>query len=163
MLLDTPLPDSEMARIAAEVGYSETAFAVQLDSTQKKWRVRYFSPETEVPFCGHATIALGAALGQHAGDGTYALTLNETSITVDAAQSDGGMTATLSSPPTYSQAAPPDMLTKALTLFGLSHQDLDPRLAPAHIQSPAFAPKGALQTGSHGLQSDRWAQLHAEP
>jgi predicted PhzF superfamily epimerase YddE/YHI9 len=28
------------------------------------WTVRYFSPETEVPFCGHATIALGAVLGQ---------------------------------------------------------------------------------------------------
>ncbi len=42
----------EMLKIAAEVGYSETAFLVkQADS----WRVRYFAPELEVPFCGHAT------------------------------------------------------------------------------------------------------------
>ena len=48
-----------MQRIAAEVGYSETAFAMR---DGDRWRVRYFSPEAEVPFCGHATIALGAAL-----------------------------------------------------------------------------------------------------
>ena len=54
------LPDeTEMQRIAAEVGFSETVFAAPLGDS---WRVRYFSPESEVPFCGHATIALGAAL-----------------------------------------------------------------------------------------------------
>src|SRR5262249_55054270 len=51
--------EAEMRRVAAEVGFSETAFAVP---AERGWRVRYFSPESEVPFCGHATIALGAAL-----------------------------------------------------------------------------------------------------
>ena len=51
------LPDaSAMQRIAAEVGFSETVFAAPINDG---WRVRYFSPESEVPFCGHATIALG--------------------------------------------------------------------------------------------------------
>lgn len=58
--------DSEMQQIAAEVGFSETAFAVPKDTG---FRVRYFSPESEVPFCGHATIALGAALALRNGDG----------------------------------------------------------------------------------------------
>jgi len=137
LLLQTPLEQSDMARIAAEVGYSETAFAVSLDSTGKNWRVRYFSPESEVPFCGHATIALGAALGQHSGDGTYALTLNETSITVTAAQSDGGMTATLSSPQTHSAPCSELELNQALALFGLSQDDLNPKLAPARIHGGA--------------------------
>ena len=53
------IPDAEMQRIAARVGFSETAFAMPAGDA---WRVRYFSPESEVPFCGHATIALGAAL-----------------------------------------------------------------------------------------------------
>ena len=49
--------NEEMLKVAKEVGYSETAFLVkQADG----WRVRYFAPELEVPFCGHATIALGA-------------------------------------------------------------------------------------------------------
>jgi predicted PhzF superfamily epimerase YddE/YHI9 len=45
--------------------------------------VRCFLPENEVPFCGHATIALGAALALQQGDGVFALTLNQTHITVE--------------------------------------------------------------------------------
>ena len=51
-----------MQAIAAEVGFSETVFAAPAGGG---WRVRYFAPEIEVPFCGHATIALGAALASH--------------------------------------------------------------------------------------------------
>ena len=126
-----------MARIAADVGYSETAFAVSQDAEGRKWRVRYFSPESEVPFCGHATIALGAALGQRAGGGTYDLTLNDASISVDAEQTDAGMVATLSSPPTDSRAANPAELAGALGLFGLTAADLDERLEPARIHGGA--------------------------
>ncbi len=68
---------SEMQAIAAEVGFSETAFAEPL---AQGWRVRYFSPETEVPFCGHATIGLGAVLAKQEGSGVFELTLNETAI-----------------------------------------------------------------------------------
>lgn len=48
----------QMQRTAAEVGFSGTAFAA---SARGGWRVRCFSPEAEILFCGHATIALGAA------------------------------------------------------------------------------------------------------
>ncbi len=75
VLISDNLPeDAEMRRIAAEVGYSETAFAMPQGDA---WRVRYFSPESEVPFCGHATIALGAALAQQQGDGVFPLILND--------------------------------------------------------------------------------------
>ena len=81
VLIGDELPsEAEMRRIAAEVGYSETAFAMPQGEA---WRVRYFSPESEVPFCGHATIALGAALAQQYGDGVYPLILNEAEITVE--------------------------------------------------------------------------------
>ena len=56
-----PAP-AEMQRIAAELGFSETAFAAP--EGDGRWRVRYYAPEAEVPFCGHATIALGAALAR---------------------------------------------------------------------------------------------------
>ena len=69
VLLKDPMTESEMRSIATEVGYSETAFAYPLAEDESAWRVRYFSPESEVPFCGHATIALGAVLGEHAGAG----------------------------------------------------------------------------------------------
>lgn len=137
MLLNEPMNAENMARIAAEVGYSETAFAVAQDKSGKNWRVRYFSPESEVPFCGHATIALGAALGRHGGEGTYALTLNDASIAVDAETKDDNMTATLSSPPTRSQAITAEELQDVLTLMNLSQDDLDPRLAAARIHGGA--------------------------
>lgn len=135
VLLDAPVSEAEMARVAADVGYSETAFAVSMkDGT---WRVRYFSPESEVPFCGHATIALGAALGQHAGAGTYHLTLNDAEITVEAHESSESMAATLASPPTKSRAATSAERADALALFGLTIDDLDDRLPPARIHGGA--------------------------
>lgn len=120
--------DAAMQRIAAEVGFSETAFAVPQGAG---WRVRYFSPESEVPFCGHATIALGAALALRHGDGRFALTLNQAEITVEGRRQQSLMFAALQSPPTHSHAVAPGVLAEALRLFGYTEADLDPRIPPA--------------------------------
>ena len=61
------LSDARMQEIAAELGYSETAFATRREDGG--YDVRYFSPEAEVPFCGHATIATGVALAERDGPG----------------------------------------------------------------------------------------------
>jgi PhzF family phenazine biosynthesis protein len=137
VLLDNAAPEVDMQRVAAEVGYSETAFAVPVEGADRSWRVRYFSPESEVSFCGHATIALGVALGQRNGPGTYNLDLNNASITVDAATSAEGMAATLASPPTESRAITDDESEDAMALLGLTKDDLDVRLPPARIHGGA--------------------------
>ncbi len=49
------LSEDKMQETAAEVGYSETAFV--LPSEDADYRVRFFTPNTEVDLCGHATIA----------------------------------------------------------------------------------------------------------
>lgn len=128
--------DAEMRRIAAEVGYSETAFATP-DGAPGQWRVRYFSPESEVPFCGHATIALGAALAAGSGDGRYTLKLNDVEISVEAVADGTGYRAALQSPPTRSKPADPQLVDAALTLFGYSKDQLDPALPPAEIHGGA--------------------------
>lgn len=51
-----PAPQ-EMQKIAADVGSSETAFVTPASGEEST--ARYFSPEVEVPFCGHATVAAG--------------------------------------------------------------------------------------------------------
>ena len=51
------LSDEEMLSIAKELNNSETAFIMSPDSTDHDVRIRYFTPKTEVPVCGHATIA----------------------------------------------------------------------------------------------------------
>ncbi len=124
----------EMQRIAAAVGFSETAFAAPLDGA---YRVRYFSPESEVPFCGHATIALGAALALKQGDGHFELKLNHAEISVEGRQNNGIISATLQSPPTFSRKLPEALLTQALELFAYTHDDLDPAIPPALINGGA--------------------------
>lgn len=55
------LTDTAMLQIAAEVGYSESAFLVPEGAG--RFAARYFSPKVEVAFCGHATVAAAVALG----------------------------------------------------------------------------------------------------
>lgn len=133
VLLHEAMSAQEMQHTAAQVGYSETAFAFALDSAQKSWRVRYFSPESEVAFCGHATIALGAVLTQKVGPGSYKLELNAASISVEGSKGDGRFFASLSSPPTSSRDILATELRDALKLLGLSRADLDERIPPARI------------------------------
>ena len=119
----------EMQRIAAEVGYSETAFAMPIGNGV--WRVRYFSPESEVAFCGHATIALGAALAEKMGDGVYPLQLNGATISVQGKAATGGkLSAVLQSPPTKSRKANEQLIADALLLFGYQPSQLDLRIPP---------------------------------
>ncbi|MGD1906481.1 MAG: PhzF family phenazine biosynthesis protein [Leptolyngbyaceae cyanobacterium] len=134
LIADAHPSEAEMRQIAAEVGFSETAFAMPLD---QGWRVRYFSPESEVPFCGHATIALGAALALKSGDGTFALKLNDADITVEGQRQGKIISAALQSPPTRSAAADPQRVAEALALFGYTAADLDPKLPPADAHGGA--------------------------
>lgn len=49
------LSDTNMQEIAKEIGYSETAFISS--SSIADYKLRFFTPTSEVPLCGHATIA----------------------------------------------------------------------------------------------------------
>jgi len=151
-------PVAEMAAIARDVGFSETAFAAP---EGEGWRVRYFSPASEVPFCGHATIALGAALARRYGAGRFALTLNAAAITVEGRQDGTRLQAALQSPPTRSGPAPAELVDAALALFGYEHADLDPRLPPACIHAGAdhllltLSSRAALAAMHYALDAGR--------
>ncbi|MES2940609.1 MAG: PhzF family phenazine biosynthesis protein [Pseudomonadota bacterium] len=136
VLGDTMPQAADMQRVAGEVGFSETAFAVP-NGEGKGWRVRYFSPEAEVPFCGHATIALGAALAMRHGDGVYPLQLNHGTISVEGRRDGERYAAALQSPPTRSEPLSPRALAEALSLFGLGEEDLHPEVPPACIHAGA--------------------------
>ena len=125
----------EMLAIAKQVGYSETAFLVKQNDG---WRVRYFAPKMEVPFCGHATIALGAALGERFGEGTYKLTLNQSEISVRTKRADkGAIEATLQSPETHSEDVPKEYLDKVLASFHLTVDSLAPTFPPRFASAGA--------------------------
>ncbi|WP_263138680.1 PhzF family phenazine biosynthesis protein [Pseudomonas sp. RIT-PI-AD] len=57
--LEQWLDDELMQRIAAEHNLAETAFVVREEAA---WRIRWFTPTTEVPLCGHATLATAHVL-----------------------------------------------------------------------------------------------------
>ncbi|WP_374602542.1 PhzF family phenazine biosynthesis protein [Arenimonas sp.] len=135
VVLADALPDAaSMQALAADVGYSETVFAAPAGDA---WRVRYFSPLAEVPFCGHATIALGAALANREGDGVYALQLSRAHIQVEAWRERGRVMAALQSPPTRSRPAEPGLVSEAMALFDLDQGDLDPSLPPGLMHAGA--------------------------
>jgi PhzF family phenazine biosynthesis protein len=159
-------PAEQMQGIARELGYSETAFAAP-DGDGDGWRVRYFSPESEVAFCGHATIALGAALAQRHGDGVYALELAQARITVEGRCAGSRVEAALQSPPTRSGPAPAALVEQALALFGYTRQDLDPRIAPALAHAGndhlvlALNSRALLAAMRYDLQAGRtWMNAH---
>ena len=82
------LPDAAtMQKIAADVGASETAFVAPATGVDRE--VRYFSPELEVSFCGHATIATGVVLGTLNGEGTYRLATSIGEVLVTARTRNG--------------------------------------------------------------------------
>jgi PhzF family phenazine biosynthesis protein len=160
-------PEPEMQRLAHEVGFSETAFAARSGDA---FRVRYFSPEAEVPFCGHATIALGAALAREFGDGVYRLALNQAAITVEGRRDGALVSAALQSPPTRSSPADPQLVAAALDLFGYGEADLDPRIPPgmAHAGNDhlvlALASRARLGAMRYDLEAGRTLmRAHAMP
>lgn len=135
VVLASQMPDAAtMQQLAHEIGFSETAFASPVIDG---WRVRYFSPESEVPFCGHATIALGALLAMREGDGTFPLHLNEADIVVEGARKGELFFAALQSPPTRSVPLSASEIAETLALFNYDSTDLDERLAPSRIHGGA--------------------------
>ncbi|WP_281689412.1 PhzF family phenazine biosynthesis isomerase [Pseudonocardia thermophila] len=128
------LDDHARLRIAAQVGYSETAF-VEAEDEPNRFRVRYFSPQAEVAFCGHATIATAVAIAERAGVGTLHLATPAGPIAVATETGADGVTATLTSVPTRTRPTRPAELSAALAALRWTAADLDPRY-PAHV---AFA------------------------
>ena len=113
----------EMQRIAKEVGYSETAF---LQPYNDGWKIRYFAPEIEIPFCGHATIASGAVLGEHSGEGNYKLFLNDGEIFIGVKKSGiEKFMVQLQSPETWSDKAPQGYIDDILAQFNLTPSQLN--------------------------------------
>lgn len=157
-ICDTMPSAAAMQALAAEIGYSETAFAAP---ARDGWRVRYFAPRVEVDFCGHATIALAAALARRCGPGRFTLHLNRARIAVEGRASATDWGASFVSPPTRSGPVAAGVLAEALALFGLAPADLDPRIPPAVAHGGgdhlvlALKSRGALRAMRYDLDAGR--------
>ena len=61
------LAEEEMQRIAAAVGFNETAFVLPSGREECSLRLRFFAPGSEMPLCGHGTVAAVSALAARDG------------------------------------------------------------------------------------------------
>lgn len=164
VVLSDGLPDpDQMQTIAAKIGFSETAFAAPEGNA---WRVRYYAPVGEVAFCGHATIALGAALGAQEGAGRFDLNLRDAKITVEAMQLDDTWQAALQSPDTWSRPLADDLVMQLTSLFSLAAEDFDPALPPtlafAGVRHAILTLKDRTKLGQMSYPFEAMRDLMAE-
>jgi len=142
----TGLSVADMQSIAADVGYSETAFLTARADKHDEFDVAYFTPVAEVDFCGHATIASGVALAEAAsavgerddtddyGDATsrhYSFHTKAGVIAVDVLLTPVGYAATLTSPPTSVAQIDDAVMDELLDALDWHWEDLDERFPPA--------------------------------
>ncbi len=137
-----------MQRIAAEVGYSETAFIAPAKGFERT--VRYFSPVAEVEFCGHATIAAGVLLGKTQGAGTYRFTTKPGDVPVAVHKIGDHWQAALTSVTPNHEPVPAQLLESALDW---SADELNLSIPPAVV----FA--GARHLVLPAAQSARLSRL----
>jgi PhzF family phenazine biosynthesis protein len=123
------LDENRMQQIAAEVGYSETAFA--FPTGPRRFDLRFFSPLAEVAFCGHATVATAVALAERSttGDLHFDTPAGEIAISTGT-DSSGAVRAGLRSVATTSRAATDVEVREALKALRWNDDDLDGALPP---------------------------------
>lgn len=131
------LPSPEvMQRIAADVGFSETAFVAPARGEVRT--IRYYSPRAEVTFCGHATIATGVLLGETDGDRTYRLETSVGVVPVAVTVRDGRREASLTSVEPRHEPAPAALVDAVLAGLGWRRDELDPAIPPARAYAGAW-------------------------
>ena len=121
-----------MQAIAADIGYAETVFVTEarVDGDVRRNRVRYFSPIAEVPFCGHATIALAVALSGRDGSGTFVFDTAVGPVAIETATRGAAVTARFTSVEPRVAEFPDGVLATLLGLLGVDRGDLHPAYPP---------------------------------
>lgn len=142
------MSDDEMLAVAADLGFSETAF-VSANGGEREFELRYFSPSKEIDFCGHATIAAAVAMGT---SGRLVFHTRAGEVRIET----GGGKATLTSVEPSTAPLEPGDLTELLAILGWTASDLDralpPRVAYAGVYHPVLA--AVSRARLHGLDYD---------
>lgn len=78
-VLDNPIDDSTMQKIAGENNLSETAFVVKNGNS---YNLRWFTPRAEIDLCGHATLGTSYVISNYVDIGIENMTFNTASGTL---------------------------------------------------------------------------------
>lgn len=114
MLNADDLSEQEMQLIAHQLGFSETAFVLQ--DLECDFQVRFFTPNEEVDFCGHATLATFSLMFQlkRINSGKYIERTKAGDIKVEVAN-DGMITMTQTLPKFLGELEP-ELITDSLNI-----------------------------------------------
>lgn len=157
------LSAQQMQDAATTIGYSETAFITGPIRRDELIPVRYFAPEGEVDFCGHATIATAVAIGEEHGDGTYVLSTRVGPVEITSRCEGERMIGSLQSPPIDCFPLDPDLLGRLLDALRWGPEVLDPDLPPAigfgGNRHPVLVVRGLGELASLDYDFDRLQRL----
>lgn len=124
VILDaSELSEQQMQRMAEQIGYPESAFVVG-NPAERRYMVRYFSPAAEVPFCGHATVALAVAIAERTGVGAFTFETSIGDVELIAAEHDGGIQVSFTSVQTAQRELQGPARERLFALLGLFESDL---------------------------------------
>ncbi|WP_139000220.1 PhzF family phenazine biosynthesis protein [Rhodococcus zopfii] len=124
------MSEHEMLTVARDVGASETAFVTDGDAPHT-YRLLCFSPEVEVPFCGHATIATAIAIAEHRDEDDIVMLTRAGRVPVQIERRPDGLHAAFASVPPTITTVPDDIVAAALTALRWEPDDLDSRFPAA--------------------------------
>ncbi len=125
-----------MLALAADTGYSETAFVLDMQESAevngpRRVRIRYYSPAAEVPFCGHATVATAVALAERHGTGPLLFDTAVGDVAIETTKTaNGEITASFTSVEPSVTPMDDDVVDRLLSLLALRRADLDPAYPP---------------------------------
>lgn len=125
-----------MQRIAGELRHSETGFPLPAREPTAALHLRWFTPASEVPFCGHATLAAFHVLVEEAHrirvpDGATtrtAFTCRSGRLNVELSRASGKLRILIETPPCRLEAA--QVPAELVTAIGIVPEALDPALPP---------------------------------
>jgi PhzF family phenazine biosynthesis protein len=105
--LDVFPPEEVLQAIAAENNLAETAFLVPQNGG---YLLRWFTPTTEVPLCGHATLASGAVVMQRLEPGRGQVVFQSASGPLTVSRTGTGYVMDFPARPSREIPAPPDLV-----------------------------------------------------
>ncbi|HUJ27998.1 MAG TPA: PhzF family phenazine biosynthesis protein [Myxococcales bacterium] len=137
VLLDAAELDARaMQRVAGELKHSETAFPLPAREPAAALHLRWFTPASEVAFCGHATLASFHVLVEEAGrirvpEGKthrLAFTCKSGLLHAELSRHEGKLRILIETP--ASRFEPMQVPAELITALGLVPEMLDPRIPP---------------------------------
>src|SRR3954468_20314454 len=137
VLLDgADLDMKAMQRIAGELKHSETAFPLPAREPTAALHLRWFTPASEVAFCGHATLATFHVLVNEArrirvpenGIHKTAFTCKSGKLNVELSRENGQLRIMIETPP--SKFEPLQLPPELPAALGLVPEVLDPKIGP---------------------------------